>query len=75
MNQTFQEQKNKEYLKAKTDELETNSNSESIRDLYRGIRDLKRGYQPRADTVKDEKGDLVTDSHSILARWRNPFSY
>ena len=20
---------------------------------------------------KDEKGDLVTDSHSILARWRN----
>jgi hypothetical protein len=21
--------------------------------------------------VKDEKGDLVTDSHSVLARWRN----
>ena len=24
--------------------------------------------------MKDEKGDLVTDSHSILARWRNHFS-
>jgi hypothetical protein len=24
--------------------------------------------------VKDEKGDLVTDCHSILARWRNHFS-
>jgi hypothetical protein len=24
--------------------------------------------------VKDEKGDLVTDSHSILAGWRNHFS-
>jgi hypothetical protein len=24
--------------------------------------------------VKDEKGDLVADSHSILARWRNHFS-
>jgi len=24
--------------------------------------------------VKDEKGDLVADSHSILARWRNLFS-
>jgi hypothetical protein len=23
--------------------------------------------------VKDEKGDLVTYSHSILARWRNHF--
>jgi len=55
-------------MKAKTDELETNSNSENIRDLYRGIKDLRRGYQPSTDTVKDEKGDLVTDSHSILAR-------
>jgi len=24
--------------------------------------------------VKDEKGDLVTDSHSIVARWRNYFT-
>ena len=24
--------------------------------------------------VKDEKGDLFADSHSILARWRNYFS-
>jgi len=24
--------------------------------------------------VKDEKGDLVVDSHSIVARWRNYFS-
>jgi len=24
--------------------------------------------------VKDEKDDLVADSHSILARWRNSFS-
>jgi len=32
------------------------------------------GYQPRTNIVKDEKGDLDTDSHSILARWRNYFS-
>ena len=24
--------------------------------------------------LKDEKGDLVVDSHSIVARWRNYFS-
>jgi len=45
-----------------------------FRDLYRGIIHLKKGYQPRTNIVKDEKGDLVTDSHSILARWRNHFS-
>jgi len=66
--------KKKEYLKAKIDEFETNSKVKNIRDFYRGINDFKKGYQPRTNIVKDEKGDLVTESHSILARWRNPFS-
>jgi len=41
--------------------------------LYRGISDFKKGYQPRCIIVKDEKGDLVEDSHGIVARWRNYF--
>jgi hypothetical protein len=60
-------------VKAKIEELETNSEIKNVRDLYRGINDFKKGYQPRTDIVKDEKGDLVTDSYSILARWRNYF--
>ena len=35
---------------------------------------MKEGYPPRTRIVKDEKGDLVVDSHSIMARWRNYFS-
>ena len=66
--------KKKAYLKAKIEELETNSKTNNVRDLYRGINDLKKEYQPRTILVKDEKGDLVADSHSILARWRNYFS-
>jgi len=31
------------------------------------------GYQPRTNRVKEGKGDLVADFHSILARWRNHF--
>ena len=65
--------KKKVYLRAKIEELETNSKI-NIRDLYRGINDMKKGYQPRTKTVKDEKGDLVADSHSIMWRWRNYFS-
>ena len=61
------------YLKAKIEELETNSEIKDIRDLYRGINDFKKGYQPRTNIVNDDKGDLVADSHSILARWRNYF--
>jgi len=66
--------KKKAYLRAKIEELETNSMIQNIRDLYRGINDFKKGYQPRYNIVKDEKGDLVADSHSIVARWRNHFS-
>ena len=67
--------KTKAYLKAKTEELETNSKIKSIRDLYRGTNDFKKGYRPRTNIVKDDEGDLVADSHSILARWRrNSFS-
>jgi C4-type Zn-finger protein len=61
-------------LKSKIDELETNSKINNIRDLYRGINDVKKGYQPRTRIVKDEKGDSVADSHSIMVRWKNYFS-
>jgi len=66
--------KKKAYLKAKIEEHETNSKINNIRDLYRGINDFKKGYQPRTIIVKDEKGDLVADSHSIMTRWWNYFS-
>jgi len=37
--------------------------------MYRAIKDFKKGYQPTTNIKKDEKGDLVADSYSILARW------
>jgi len=66
--------KKKAYLRAKIQELETNSRIQNIRDLYRGINDFKKGYRPRCNIVKKEKGGLLADTHSIVARWRNYFS-
>jgi hypothetical protein len=45
-----------------------------IRGFKTGIFDSEKGSHPRTDIVMDEKGDLVTDSHTILAMWRNHFS-
>ena len=61
-------------MKVKIEELETNSKINKFRDLYRGINDFKKGYQPRTTIVKDKIGDLVADSHSFMARWRKYFS-
>jgi len=55
-------------MKAKIEEFETNSKIKNTGDLYRGINDFKKGYQPRTNIVKDYKGDLVAESHSILVR-------
>jgi len=57
--------KEKEYLKAKIDELKTNSKIKNIRDLHRGISEFKKGYQPRTNIVQGEKNDLVTDCNTI----------
>jgi hypothetical protein len=58
--------KKKEYLKGKINELATNSKNKNIRDLYRGITEFKRGYQPRSNLVKDENGDLLADCNIVL---------
>ena len=42
--------------------------------MYRGISHFKKGHQPKCNIIKDEKGDLLADSHSIVARWRKYFS-
>jgi hypothetical protein len=41
--------------------LQTNSNNNYIVDLYRVIKEFKRGYQPRSNLMKDENGDLLAD--------------
>ena len=66
--------KNKGYLKSKIEDLETNSKIKNIRDLYRGISDFKKGYQPRTNIVKGETGNLVIGFYSILDKCRDYFS-
>jgi hypothetical protein len=35
---------------------------------------LRGGYQRRSNLVKDENGDLLADSNTILNRWKKYFS-
>jgi hypothetical protein len=51
--------KKREYLKEKINEHATNSKNKNITDLYRGINEFKRGYQPRNNLVKDENCDVL----------------
>jgi hypothetical protein len=58
----------REYLKDKIKERGTNSRNKNKGDLCRGINEFKRTYQLRTGLIKDENGDLLAYSHSILNR-------
>jgi hypothetical protein len=47
-----------EYVKDKISEFAIHSKNKNVRDLYRGINELKKGYQPRTYLVKDEDSDF-----------------
>jgi hypothetical protein len=65
--------KKMEYQKDKNNELHSYSKNRNIRDLYRGIKNFKKGYQPRINLINGDNGDLLADSHSVLNRWKNYF--
>jgi hypothetical protein len=66
----FSGRKKREYLKEKINELETNIKNKNIRDLYKGINELKKGYQPRTNIVKDANGDLLADYRNIFEQMK-----
>jgi hypothetical protein len=59
----------REYLKAKINELATYSANKNIRDLYSSINEFRR-----AQLGKESEWDLLADSHSTLHRWKTYFS-
>jgi hypothetical protein len=65
--------KKREYLKGKINQLETNNRNKNIRDLYRGINEFKKRYQPRFNIIKDENGNLLAVPQIVLNSWKNFF--
>jgi hypothetical protein len=47
--------------------------NKNIRHLHKVINEFKKGYQPRTNLVRDEKGDLLADPHKNVNRWMNYF--
>jgi hypothetical protein len=58
-------------LKGKITDIELNSKNKNIRDLHKSITEFKKGYQPKTNLVKDERGNLLVDPQKILTRWRD----
>jgi hypothetical protein len=44
-------------------------------DLYRGVNEFKKGYQPRINIIKGENDNLLADPQSVLNRQKNVFNH
>jgi hypothetical protein len=55
----------KEYVNDKINEIETKSKNKNVRDFYRGINELKKGYQPRTNFML-HKILIVIKEYSIF---------
>jgi hypothetical protein len=64
----------REYLKGKINELETNNKNKTIRDLYRGMNEFKKGFQPRIIIMEDENGNLLVDPQGVLNKGKHLFN-
>jgi hypothetical protein len=53
-------------LKDKINELQSDSKDKNIRDMYRGINEFKKGYQPRTNLGKDDRSYLLVDPFKIF---------
>ena len=49
-------------MKAKVNKLEENSKHKNIREMYKGIIEFKKGYQPRAYVLKKHDGTIVAET-------------
>ncbi|PSN45390.1 hypothetical protein C0J52_07528 [Blattella germanica] len=58
------ENKKREYLKEKINDLETNARNRNIRELYQGIRIERNGFQARTNIIKNENGGMLADANN-----------
>jgi hypothetical protein len=71
---TFRNRK-RECMKDKINEFENKNKNKNIRDLYRGINEFKKGYQPRINIIKDENGNQLADPQNVLSSWKIFFNH
>lgn len=65
--------KKREQEKLRLRDLENCREEKEARKMYKGIRELKKGWQPQTNLCRDELGNLIGDQTKVLNRWKTFF--
>ena len=60
----------KAFLSDQCKEIEESNRMEKTRDLFNKIRDIKRTFHAKMDTIKDRKGMGLTEAEDTKKRWQ-----
>ena len=59
----------KDFLSEQCKEIEESNRMEKTRDLFKKIRDIKRTFHAKMDTIKDRNGMDLIEAKDIKKRW------
>ena len=66
--------KKRELLNAHINEVENNRRNRRTREQYKGVSEVRKGYQPRSNMVRDKNGNMLVNEEQIKDRWKEYFS-
>ena len=57
------------YINEQCKRIEDNFITNSIKDLYQGVKNLTNKFKPTIDTIKDEYGKILGEAEEVKERW------
>ena len=57
------------YLDEQCKRIDDNSITDSIKDLYQGVKTLTNKFKPMIHTIKNENGKILGEAEEVIERW------
>lgn len=70
---TLLRRKKREYYENLLKQIEEDHKNNEIRNLYKGVKKERRGYQSRPICCKDKEGQIIAGEEEVLHRWKEYF--
>lgn len=65
--------KKREHLNKEIENLEELSRGGNVRDFYKSVKTMRKGFQAKSMKILNDQGELLSDKNLIVQRWKEYF--
>ena len=65
--------KKRQALRRTLMDIESDIQNKRVRNQFQKVKEVRKGYQPRMETVKNKEGNLLTNEEQVTQRWRQHY--